>query len=108
MPFIGFLLLCSDTSDDSDRNLHRYDAADERTSLLPPSGISSNEHYDRKYRDSGRRASVGQSGSSSTLRSDITESSRATQRTDNTTDAVSGYQVRILLSAVCCNGLSPE
>jgi hypothetical protein len=77
----------------------------ERTSLLPPSGISSNEHLDvhKSYagdsHDHQRRQQHSQSRSSRTQggRSEYQESGRKTLRMDNTTGAaVLGHQVRSL------------
>ena len=75
---------------ESTEGSYRYDAADEKQPRkLPPSGISTNEYYDRRYQDSIRTSPYAStSGSSSNYfrPSPETDDSRTeTVRFDNTT-----------------------
>lgn len=76
----------------------RYNTADERTHLLPPSGISTNEYADSRQHQQRHRA--GRSGPSSGFRA--SDELKATSRINNTTSfALYELEVRFKWLAQC-------
>jgi len=96
--------LCSDerSEEEVSTSLHNNAGPDERTRLLPPSGISSNEYYDKSNKESatgyghrrGSSSSHRNNRSRRNRQSDVNESQR-TQLMDNTTAAFLENQVRV-------------
>lgn len=96
------------------RNEHSS-GADERTRLLPPSGISTNEYYDKPYpADSRRHRSRRSGGGGKASRynwgpPEAFTQSTATARADNTTNMYMENQVRAIscyvISLSPCHGV---